>query len=110
MILVDPLQVYSATRTRGLPSTRWCHMVSDVGPDELHAFAARIGLQRSWAQANPAHYDLTPRRRARAIELGATSVTSRELVRRNYDGQTRRRERSGRADPIDPETDPETPS
>lgn len=93
MILVDPIKEYPPERTRGLPSNRWCHMASDAGPEELHAFAARIGLRRSWAQSPPAYYDLTPQRRARAISLGAVEVTTRELARRNYDGLTRRRER-----------------
>lgn len=95
MILVDPIVEYSAAATRGLPSRRWCHMVSDDGEAELHAFAARIGLRRAWAQSSPAHYDLTPSRRARAVALGAQEVTSRELARRNYDGMTRRRARHG---------------
>lgn len=76
---------------------RWSHMVSDVGPDELHAFAARLGLKRSWSQERPKssahHYDIVPTKRALAIRLGAKEVTSRELVRVNYDGLTRRRER-----------------
>jgi hypothetical protein len=69
-------------------------MVSDVDEAELHAFAARIGLRRAWAQLRPqasaAHYDLTPRRRALAVQLGAVEVTSRELVLRNFDGLARR--------------------
>ena len=94
MILVDGITSYSAELTRGLPSSRWCHMVSDRSAEELHAFAARIGLKREWAQLRPrasaAHYDLTPRRRAMALELGAVEVTSRELVARNFDGLRRR--------------------
>lgn len=41
---------------------RWCHMVSDLGPDvlELHAMAAKLGLKRAWFQGD--HYDLTPGR------------------------------------------------
>ena len=69
-------------------------MVSDTSEEELHAFAARIGLKREWAQLRPkasaAHYDLTPRRRAMAVKLGAVEVTGRELVTRNFDGLRRR--------------------
>lgn len=91
VILVDDLRGY-ATKLR---QKRWCHMVSDVDEAELHAFAARIGLRREWFQSRPdkasaAHYDLTPPRRARALQLGAVAVTARELVRRNYDGRARR--------------------
>ena len=93
-ILVDDLITYSAEMTRGLPGRRWCHMVSDISEEELHAFAKRIGLKREWAQLRPtastAHYDLTPSRRLRARRLGAVEVTSRELVARNYDGLRRR--------------------
>lgn len=94
MILVDGLIAYSAELTRGLPSRTWCHMVSDTSEAELHAFAARIGLKRAWAQLRPrasaAHYDLTPRRRAIALQLGAVEVTARDLVERNYDRARRR--------------------
>ena len=107
MILVDGLMKYGAKITRGLPSSRWCHMVSDVSEEELHAFAARIGLQRAWAQLRPkasaAHYDLVPWRRALAVKFGAVEVSSQELVVRNFDGLPRRRlcgSRSGRLDPL----------
>jgi len=96
MILVDGLIDYGAELTRALPSRRWCHMVSDSNEEELHAFAARLGLKREWFQsrengkASAAHYDLTPRRRALAVKLGAREVTARDLVVRNYDGLRRR--------------------
>src|SRR4029079_5049014 len=88
VILVDPITRYPASMCRGLPGRDWCHMVSDTSEEELHAFAARIGCQRSWFQGPPrhrAHYDLTPSRRARAVALGAVEVTSRDLVQRTYD-------------------------
>lgn len=95
MILVDSILKYGTEMTRGLPSSRWCHMVSDTSEEELHAFAARIGLQRAWAQLRPrasaAHYDLMPWRRVLALKLGAVEVSRRELVERNFDGRLRRR-------------------
>lgn len=94
MILVDSLANYGEELTRRLPSSRWCHMVSDVSEEELHEFAARIGLRREWAQLRPkasaAHYDLMPWRRALAVKLGAVEVSRRELVMRNFDGLRRR--------------------
>lgn len=94
MILVDIIKKYDEETTRGLPSSRWCHMVSDVSEEELHGFAARIGLQRAWAQLRPnasaAHYDLMPWRRALAVKFGAVEVSRRELVARNFDGLRRR--------------------
>ena len=86
MILVDPLREHKTP----LRWKRWCHMVSDVSADELHAFAARLRLRREWSQERPQasahHYDLLATRRALAVQLGAQEVTSRELVIRNYDG------------------------
>jgi hypothetical protein len=72
-------------------------LMLDVGADELHAFAQRLGLQRSWSQERPKaiahHYDIVPTKRALALRLGAVEVSSRELCIRNYDGFTQRRAR-----------------
>jgi hypothetical protein len=61
------------------------HMQADT-LDELHAFAARIGLRRSWFQAGSrpeaAHYDLTRGKREQAIQMGAVPETWREASRR----------------------------
>jgi len=73
MILVDD----ALWRWRG---RLWCHLVSDVSHDELHAFAARLGIPRHVFQGD--HYDLPEDHRDRAVGLGATEVGSRELVRR----------------------------
>jgi hypothetical protein len=98
VILVDGVTEYPADMTRGLPGRRWSHMVSDVGEEELHAFAARLGLKRAWFQCRPkasaAHYDITRSKRALAVKLGAVVVSGRELAARNYDG-LRRRQRCG---------------
>src|SRR5215216_7862429 len=48
--------------------------------DELHAFAARLGLRRAWFQGD--HYDLPPHGRAAAVALGAEEVATGELLRR----------------------------
>lgn len=48
-----------------------CHMLAD-SVDELHAFAARLGLKREWFQLGSApHYDVSKDKRALAIRLGA---------------------------------------
>jgi hypothetical protein len=52
--------------------------------EELHAFAERVGLRRSWFQDRPRlwHYDiLSQRLRARAVRLGAVLVSPRQIVR-----------------------------
>jgi len=52
----------------------WAHLFSS-DLDELHAFAARLGLSRSWFQRPPKaswpHYDVTDAKRAEAIGRGA---------------------------------------
>ncbi len=57
---------------------RWTgggHLQADT-PEELHAFAERLGLRREWFQSTPGrpendHYDLGRKSRERALELGA---------------------------------------
>lgn len=60
---------------------QWSHLQAD-SLDELHAFAERLGLRRSWFQPGSrpaaAHYDVTESKRALAISLGAVSETIRE--------------------------------
>jgi hypothetical protein len=58
----------------------WAPLVSDETYDELHTFAARLGLPRRAFQGD--HYDVPAEYRLRAIELGAETVSSRQLVRR----------------------------
>jgi hypothetical protein len=76
-VLVDELREYPHTP---LPFSHWCHLVSDAGFDELHAFAARIGIPRHRFQGD--HYDLPPHYRARAVAHGAREVSTRELTQR----------------------------
>src|SRR4051795_2875324 len=54
-ILVDELREYPEV---ALPFTSWCHMATDGRFEDLHAFAARLGLRRAWFQGD--HYDLPP--------------------------------------------------
>lgn len=83
--------------------SRWSHLIADTR-EELHAFAAKLGLNRRWFQdpcrpgkalvAEPGsraaenwHYDLTESKRRQAIALGAQPLTSRqmcELLNRRY--------------------------
>jgi len=59
----------------------WCHLLAD-SIDELHEFAARLGLRRSWFQGSSRfpHYDLTVNKRLLAIRLGAQAVDARTAV------------------------------
>ncbi|XLX42645.1 DUF4031 domain-containing protein [Ectopseudomonas mendocina] len=56
-------------------------MVAD-SLDELHSFAARLGLQRSWFQSKNyyPHYDVTLSVRARAVQLGAINADRRKII------------------------------
>jgi hypothetical protein len=75
MILMDPIRRHW--------SGEWCHMVSDESVEELHEFAARIGLKRKAFQSTShPHYDLRPSKRRLAVSMGAEEVGMRDLVRR----------------------------
>jgi len=65
---------------RGL---KWAHLLAD-DTDELHRFAARLGIHRSSYQGPPKtsvpHYDLTGFERRRAIAAGAIACSRYEIV------------------------------
>lgn len=81
-IMVDELQRWP-TRLRIFQAGS-CHLTTDGPLEELHAFAAKIGLRREWFQdhALAPHYDLTAKRREAALALGAVFVPIKEQVRR----------------------------
>ena len=56
----------------------WCHMLSDLHLDELHEFADTLGVPSRGFQGD--HYDIPEELRVRAIDLGARTVTSKEIV------------------------------
>lgn len=73
-----------ARRVGARNGDQWCHLIADT-PDELLAFAKRIGMRPEWLQhaGTPReHFDLTPGRRATAVLLGAQEIDRREIVRR----------------------------
>jgi len=76
-VLVDPVREYP---NAGLAIDHWCHMAVDGGFEELHAFAAALGIPRSRFQGD--HYDLPPWVRERAVAQGALEVSTIELLRR----------------------------
>ena len=93
-VLVDELREYPHVRWA---VKTWCHMVSDESFDELHAFAAALGIPRERFQRD--HYDLHPELRARAVAHGAREVTIHELAERMAGprGDRNRARRAGRA-------------
>ncbi len=59
----------------------WCHLVAD-SMEELHEFAARLGLQRRWFQdkGRYPHYDVTMPVRNRALRMGAVDADRATLI------------------------------
>ncbi len=78
-IYVDPIS--KCAKKAGFSRWRWdesCHMFAD-SLEELHRFAAMIGMKRSWFQMGRTgipHYDLTRRRRVEAVKAGAIELTT----------------------------------
>jgi hypothetical protein len=69
---------------RGITS-RWSHLTADTA-DELHLFAAQLGLPRRAFQSKPGkpmfdHYDVTEELRERAVAIGAIPLSWREAAR-----------------------------
>ena len=70
-------------------SDPWYDLTAD-DQDELHAFAARLGLRRREFQPGPLvgpqrvsvswHYTVTAAERDRAIALGAQAITKRQVT------------------------------
>lgn len=85
-VYVDDLRMPARV---GRIAARWSHLMAD-SDEELHRFAASIGLRRSWAQYPgtwKSHYDVTDSKRAQAIAAGAVQIGYRSpeslaLIRR----------------------------
>jgi uncharacterized protein DUF4031 len=89
-VYVDDAHIPATVRTgRAAHTPAWCHLFADTH-DELHAFAARLGLRRCYFQPGPArgdgapspywHYDLTAGKRQQALRLGARPVTWHQAI------------------------------
>ncbi|MGP4029634.1 DUF4031 domain-containing protein [Actinomadura sp. 3N407] len=73
MILIDPPLWPARGRV-------WSHMVSDVSYEELHAFAAELGMPPRAFERD--HYDVPSELYEAAVSLGAQAVGCRELLSR----------------------------
>jgi Protein of unknown function (DUF4031) len=60
--------------------TLWSHVVSDESLDELHAFAAEVGLPPRSFDLD--HYDAPESRFEELVAAGAEPVSNRDLVKR----------------------------
>lgn len=67
-------------------------MVSDTSLEELHTFAAALGIPERGFEGD--HYDIPESHRDAAISAGALEVSSRQLVNALYLAGMRRRPRS----------------
>ena len=87
-VYVDDASIPASVRNGSrVHTSTWCHLTADT-QEELHAFAARLGLKRSYFQpgkplgGKPSpfwHYDLTAGKRAQAVNLGAVQVPYRDM-------------------------------
>ncbi|TDD89360.1 DUF4031 domain-containing protein [Actinomadura rubrisoli] len=82
MILIDPPLWPARGRV-------WSHMVSDVSYEELHAFAARLGLPPRAFERD--HYDVPSELYEVAVACGAEGVGCQELLSRLTKAGLRRR-------------------
>lgn len=70
MVYVDPIHPC-------VPNEKWkyhfsCHLFGDT-VEELDRFAKKLGMKPEWRQDHGVlvHYDLTPEKRQKAVDLGA---------------------------------------
>jgi hypothetical protein len=73
----------------------WSHLASDSSYDELHEFAAALGVPARGFDGD--HYDIPAEYFDDAVAAGAVPVRSRELVQRITAAGLRKRKRSGRS-------------
>ncbi|NYG54874.1 DUF4031 domain-containing protein [Nocardioides perillae] len=87
MLLIDPPGVH------GPGGGLWSHLASDASYEELHDFAASLGIPRRGFDGD--HYDVPAVLHDRVVAAGAVPVSSRELAARLVAAGLRRR-RTGR--------------
>lgn len=73
-VYVDDMYKYPLGRFGRM---KMSHMIGDT-EEELHAMAQKIGVSQKWYQGD--HYDICMSMRNKAIALGATAITLRELA------------------------------
>lgn len=77
------MSVYVDRATNGFGRMVMCHMIADT-PEELHAMADAIGMQRRWYQEPPKasfwHYDIAKGKREAAVAAGAIDCDRNTFV------------------------------
>lgn len=84
-IVVDDLQ--TTIWTDAWPYDKGCHLFHlDNITDDLDVVAFTLGLRRAWRHDAPGfpHYDLTPAKRAVAVDLGVRELHRRDPEFRAY--------------------------
>ncbi len=71
----------------------WSHLVSDTSLEELHAFAARLGIPARGFEGD--HYDVPEVRYAAVVAAGARPTDAKDLVRRLRASGLRMQKRRG---------------
>lgn len=73
-------EMVGCMQSKNWPYSRSCHLGAD-SVKELHEFADRLGLLRTWFQRGSLpHYDLTTGMRFKAIRLGAIEIDRERFV------------------------------
>src|SRR5690348_18239372 len=72
----------------------WSHLASDASFEELHRFAASLGIPGRGFDHD--HYDIPAERYHDVLDAGAVPISSRELVARLHAAGLRRRKRPRR--------------
>lgn len=74
------MSVYVDTARNKYHRMVMCHLMAD-SLEELHAFAAQLGMKQEWYQpVSTPHYDLSLARRAMALKLGAVEIDNKKVV------------------------------
>lgn len=80
--------------TINLRFPNYCHLWSSTNDiEELHAFAARLNLQKHWFQTTFGmtgpfyHYDISQGKRKAALELGAVYKPLKDWIRERKQAQ-----------------------
>ncbi len=71
----------------------WSHLISDSSTEELHDFAARVGIPRRGFDGD--HYDVPAQWYDAMIEAGAQPASAADLVRKLHHAGLRLRKRKG---------------
>ncbi len=81
MIYVDAMR--PCKPNKNWRHTESCHLTTDGDIAELHDFAEKLQLERSWFQdGRHPHYDLTVAKRLAAVRLGANEDRPMKTIRR----------------------------